>query len=96
MNDTKFTKGPWEIDSDCFHLFITSGENKLASLPGSGPQTLEVLANAKLMKAGPSLYEALEKLTKAYNKICEEGCRGKGGVYADAIDALANARGDKR
>jgi len=63
--ETKFTKGEWKVNNDCFtevHGLTTSeignGKEWLAYVRGNTPE--ERKANAKLIAAAPDLLESLK------------------------------------
>ena len=94
---TKWTPGPWRVDSRHVGLMIESdphGPRALASI--STPIDDIDRANAALIAAAPELYEALEALTKDEELIlAAHGIEPSGNrLVKQARAALAKARGE--
>ena len=113
MSETKFTKGPWRATYDsqlqaAIEIYNTEDRVMVAVLPDRGTieAMSEIEANANLIAAAPDMYEALEHLRVAAQKVCDDFCCGAG-CSQDARDckleggliraeiALRKARGEK-
>jgi hypothetical protein len=65
MAESKFTKGPWEVQkSEAYKdtWRITADGQRLASLDGDDGEPIETQANAELMADAPRLLEVLRKV----------------------------------
>ena len=109
----KFTPGPWKAMYDSqlqalIQIYSTEAHLPVAVLPDRGTVEAmpEIEANAKLIAAAPDMYEALDHLLIAAQKVCDDFCCGAG-CSQDARDckleggliraeiALRKARGEK-
>ena len=109
----KFTPGPWTATYDSqlqalIQIYSTEAHLPVAVLPDRGTieAMSEIEANAKLIAAAPDMYEALNHLLIAAQKVCDDFCCGAG-CSQDARDckleggliraeiALRKARGEK-
>jgi len=95
MSETKFTPGPWEWDGDVWDYdyaeeapWLIGKDNQIII---KGEIDCANKANAHLIAAAPDLYEAIKELLYA---LQDDDNWRTSGVYEDAENALAKARGE--
>lgn len=110
MKELGITPGPWLVDEDSDELFgcafypvETSDGVRVCEVAGDSENPSELtsfdLANARLIAAGPELYEALCNLLRA-TTVDALGMASSDhdleNAYVDARAALARARGESQ
>ena len=89
MSTTKYTRGPWRIESGPHYRAIRVDSEVIADMRQIGRSFNE--SNARLIAAAPDLLEALEAITDLYDT--DEGCRSRP-EYKAARAAIAKAKGE--
>lgn len=96
MTETKFTKGPWFIDSKLIvgPRIDSDGQDNgfISEVCDASLSIGNKKANANLIAAAPDLYEALQRLVNVTSEIAPD-VQGAN-VFTDARAALAKARGE--
>lgn len=110
MNETRFTPGPWSAvnDGTATEPMMSVKAARIAGRPprhevalvatGDSPQEMET-ANAHLIAAAPTLYEALSAIIDACDRAGKDDDLSIVDTFTDAMEdaaraALAKARGE--
>jgi hypothetical protein len=106
MQEPKWTSGPWTFADGSRRLIVTkvrSIANTIGCLTGG--EDAEADANARLIRAAPELYEALDDMVAVFKPFSSKPIGAPGSqarieqemqicAHANALAVLAKARGE--
>jgi len=91
MSETKFTPGPYRVDSDDLTVILDPDGNSIGEAFGFGTMGDEDRANAALFVAAPELYAACETIVSQCDR-CDDGMIESQPAGIEGFDGAGNPR----